>query len=161
MTKGNVLFESLSNYFVVVIAVRLFQQSTFQNLQIPTLQTTGALMLLPFVNCRAKCFLSINCSTHFGGFVQKGLACLIFIFIQGSSIFTARKRSCGKVLFLHQSVSHSVHRGMSAFGSGVCIPLGTHPNTPLGHTHPGHTPPVEIANEAGGMHPTGMHSCYI
>ena len=24
---------------------------------------------------------------------------------------TARKRSCGKVMFLHLSVSHSVHRG--------------------------------------------------
>ena len=30
-------------------------------------------------------------------------------------IFTARKRSCGKVMFLHLSVSHSVHRG------GLCM----------------------------------------
>ena len=35
-------------------------------------------------------------------------------------IFTVRKRSCGKVMFLHLFVSHSIHRG------GV-HPLGRHP----------------------------------
>ena len=29
-------------------------------------------------------------------------------------IITVRKRSCGKVMFLHLSVSHSLHRGVSA-----------------------------------------------
>ena len=55
----------------------------------------------------------------------------------------------GKAMFLHLSVSHSVH-GVGggvvfAFGSGGCTPL--------------YTLPVEMAIEAGGMHPTGMHSC--
>ena len=53
-------------------------------------------------------------------------------------IFAVRKRSCGKVMFLHLSVSHSVHRG-----GGVCpsacwdTPPGTrgrHP--PLGRLPP-------------------------
>ena len=64
-------------------------------------------------------------------------------------------------------------QGVFASGSGGCLP---HPlDTPLEtppwtHTHPGHThspqththldsPLVEVATEAGGTHPTGMHSC--
>ena len=57
-------------------------------------------------------------------------------------IFTARKQSCGKVMFLHSSVSHSVHRrGVRGGGGG-------------GGMHAG-----EMATEASGTHPTGMHSC--
>ena len=83
---------------------------------------------------------------------------------------TARKRSCGKVMFLHLSISHSVHRrGVSASGSGVSAipmadtPLGRHParQTPPGSS--GQTPPsapsIEMTIEAAGMRPTGMHSC--
>ena len=33
-------------------------------------------------------------------------------------VFTAGKRSCGKVMFLHLSVSHSVHMGS---GGGLCM----------------------------------------
>ena len=92
-------------------------------------------------------------------------------------IFTVRKRSCGKVIFLHLSVSHSVHRG-------VCIPActgqtppfpGETPSlidTPRGQTppysvdawrhtpSPDPTPRIDIATAADGTHPTGMQSCY-
>ena len=42
-----------------------------------------------------------------------------------------------KVMFLHVSVSHSVHRGGA-----------------------GEVPPPPTATAAGGTHPTGMHSCW-
>ena len=49
-------------------------------------------------------------------------------------IITARKRSCGKVMFLHLSVSHSVHRGVSAIHPRADTPLGRHPpGKVLGH----------------------------
>ena len=70
----------------------------------------------------------------------------------------------------------SVHRGMSASGSGgVCLriwgvytpsradtsALGRHPqaNSPLGRHTP--TPTPEMATAVDGMHPTGMHSCFF
>ena len=49
------------------------------------------------------------------------------------TVFTVRKRSCGKVIFLHLSVSHSVHRGVSA----QCM-LGIH--HPQADSPPGQTP---------------------
>ena len=60
-------------------------------------------------------------------------------------VFTAHKRSSGKVMFLHLSVSHSVHReGCIPACNGVCLPLGldTHPpgQTPPLDTPPTHTP---------------------
>ena len=33
----------------------------------------------------------------------------LFLLVPTFDIITARKRSCGKVMFLHLSVSHSVH----------------------------------------------------
>ena len=63
-----------------------------------------------------------------------------------SSIITVRKRSCGKVMFLHLSVSHSVHRRVCLSACwdtptlgrhhplGRHLPLGRHPpraDTPL------------------------------
>ena len=59
------------------------------------------------------------------------------------TIFTARKRSCGKVMFLHLSVSHSVHRGGAVsqheMGRG-CTPPRQTPS--LRQTHPlGRHPP--------------------
>ena len=52
-------------------------------------------------------------------------------------IFTVRKRSCGKVMFLHLSVSHSVHGGVStSVHAGIHTPqadtplLGRHPPSP-------------------------------
>ena len=55
-------------------------------------------------------------------------------------IITVRKRSCGKVMFLHLSVSHSVHRF-----TWRCLgytPLGRHP---LGRHPPGQTHPLPSA----------------
>ena len=50
-------------------------------------------------------------------------------------------------------------RGVSASGSGVYTPVDTH--MPPQHTFPRtHTTPVEMAIEAGGTHPNGMHSCW-
>ena len=64
-----------------------------------------------------------------------------------SFIITARKRSCGKVMFLHLSVILFTGGGVSqhAMGGGV-HPLGRHP--------------PETATEARVTHPTGMHSCF-
>ena len=64
-------------------------------------------------------------------------------------VFTARKRSCGKVMFLHLSVSHSVHRGALHPGGlhprgllpgFVCIQGDLHPeagSASTGSLHPG------------------------
>ena len=68
-----------------------------------------------------------------------------------NEFFTARKVSCGKVVFLHLSVSHSVHRGVSGSGSGGCtLPGHTHTHTLT------RTPPPHFSQQAGGTHPTGM-----
>ena len=65
---------------------------------------------------------------------------------------------------------------MSASGCGSVNPLGRHPQAdtpwtegpgqtpPQAHTtldrHHGQTPPrIEVTIEAGGTHPTGIHSC--
>ena len=95
-------------------------------------------------------------------------------------------------MFLHLSVSHSVHGGCGERGiwwKGVCPggegcgrhpapwtqrqtppgPRGRHPwtqrQTPLDPEADTPPPPplspVEMATEAGGTHPTGMHSCLI
>ena len=71
---------------------------------------------------------------------QLSTAIVIFasILIFKSPLFTVHKRSCGKVMFLHLSVSHSVHKG------GVCLsacwdtppPPGRHPFLP------GQAPPL-------------------
>ena len=53
-------------------------------------------------------------------------------------IFTVRKRSCGKVMFLHLSVSHSGHRGVySSMHGGRHTPWADSPwaNTPLQTPH--------------------------
>ena len=87
-------------------------------------------------------------------------------------------------MFLHLSVSHSVHGGVSASGpGGVCYtprPEQTPPradtpredppeqtDTPWADTPPpwaDTNPPVQCmlgyGQQAGGMHPTGMHSCF-
>ena len=89
--------------------------------------------------------------------------------MQQQTIFTARKRSCGEVIFLHLSVI--------LFTGGVCIPACSEgvytpwTHTPTQDTHtPGRNPsrqtppwadtPPQTATEADGTHPTGMHSCY-
>ena len=85
--------------------------------------------------------------------------------VRYSHIFTV---CCGKVMFLHLSVSHSVHR------EGVCVsqhafrqtpPWQTSPSgqtsplwadTALGRHPPARHPPMATAVD--GTHPTGMHS---
>ena len=55
-----------------------------------------------------------------------------------------------KVMFLHLSVSHSVHGGgCPGPGPGGCILTCTEADTPQ-----------QTATAADGTHPTGMHSCY-
>ena len=58
-------------------------------------------------------------------------------------------------MFLHLSVSHSVHRGG---GLPQCMlgytPLGRHPL--LVRHPPGQTPPPKTATAADGTHPTGI-----
>ena len=83
-------------------------------------------------------------------------------------LVTACKGSCGKVMFLHLSVSHSVHRGGHVGGTsgrgacivvgacmaaGVCVVGGMHGR---GAMRTGKT-----ATEAGGTHPTVIHSCNL
>ena len=90
-------------------------------------------------------------------------------------------------MFLHLSVSHSVHRGggdKRPLWADIPPeqtpmdrhPLGRHPprqtplgrHTPLGSHSPGQKPhplgrhplPPETATAADGTHPTGMHSCF-
>ena len=76
------------------------------------------------------------------------------------SVITVRKRSCGKVMFLHLSVI------LFTRGVGVCVsehalgrrglplvPEGL-PDAPLGRQ-----PPPKTATAVDGTHPTGMHSC--
>ena len=80
-----------------------------------------------------------------------------------AELFTVRKRSCGKLMFLRMSVSHSVHmRGVYPSMHWGRHPPGRHP--------PGQTPPPQcmlgythlrlpVATAADGKHPTEMHSC--
>ena len=72
----------------------------------------------------------------------------------------------GKVMFLHLSVSHSVHRGgcASQHAMGQTPPGQTPPGR---HPHPGQTPPgrhpldtTVYGQQVGGTHPTGMHTCF-
>ena len=59
-------------------------------------------------------------------------------------VFTARKRSCGKVMFLHLSVSHSVHMGV-----GVQPPRQTLLDRHrLGRHPPRQTPPRQTRSKA-------------
>ena len=50
-------------------------------------------------------------------------------------LFTVHNSSCGKVMFLHLPVSHSVHRGegVPATGSGECTPPCADTPPPGGH----------------------------
>ena len=116
------------------------------------------------------------------------LRCLVNGHVRSLLYFYRPQRSCGKKMFLHLCVSHSVYRG--------CLPppLGRPPGQtpPTGQTAPGrppwaaplpsacwdthppgHTPPCPVhagihppaqcmlgyGQKAGGTHPTGMHTC--
>ena len=71
-----------------------------------------------------------------------------------------RQWSCSKVMFLHLSVSHSVHWGVSARHPP---PLGRHPpgqTSPRADTLLGRQPPLPTtATAADCTRPTGMLSC--
>ena len=91
------------------------------------------------------------------------------------TIFTALKRSCGKVMFLHLSVSYSVHGGGGLPERDTPdrapldrdlpergplwteIPLGR--DLPWTKTFPDRDPPVWL--RAVGTHLAGMHSCSL
>ena len=63
------------------------------------------------------------------------------------NVITVRKQSCGKVMFLHLSVSHSVHRG------GAVYPSMHWSRHSLEHTPQfmlGYTPPCPVHV---GIHP--------
>ena len=86
------------------------------------------------------------------------------------------QRSCGKVMFLHLSVSHSVHRvcvGQTPSPLPADISQHALGQTPhwadisqhvLGQTYPnmhcGRHPPPPTATTADGAHTNGMHSCF-
>ena len=107
-------------------------------------------------------FISIGSSFYYWVLIE-----LIFVMLSCSvailfgtesthiSIFTVRKWSCRKVMFLHLSVSHSVHRGVSAsVHAGIYYPLlGRHP---LGRHPPGQTPPCPV--HAGIHTPCPLHA---
>ena len=71
-----------------------------------------------------------------------------------------------KVMVLHPSVSHSVHRGghqahTQGGNWGVWLGGVSRP-TPVGVCPgPGQGGPKQMATAAGGTHPTGMHSCLV
>ena len=84
----------------------------------------------------------------------------------------------GKVIFLHMSVSHSVHIGgggstwagtpWQVHPPGRYTPRQVHPPWQVhssGQIHPpaGSPPAMQagIRQQAGGTHPTGMHFCQI
>ena len=71
--------------------------------------------------------------------------------IRAFTIVTARKRSCGKVMFLQVSVI--LFTGGSGLG-GICSQ-----GAACSRGVPGEDPPTATA--AGGTHPTGMHSCFV
>ena len=79
-----------------------------------------------------------------------------------------------KVMFLHVSVSHSVHRGrgLAQYMEGYTPPPDQRQAPPprSGTPHRRHPPGPDTPHavhagrygqQAGGMHPTGMQSCYI
>ena len=81
----------------------------------------------------------------------------------GVGLITGRNEVVAKVIFLHLSVIHSVHRG------GFCLsacwdtppPPGADPpraDIPPEQTTPGKQTPA-YGLRAAGTHPTGMHSC--
>ena len=76
----------------------------------------------------------------------------------GVIIFNARKRSCGKVMFSQVSVFPQGGGGLPDRDPPLTV---TQPEQrPLsGQRYPLDTdPPVQ--KQAGGTHPTGMHSCF-
>ena len=81
---------------------------------------------------------------------QKGRQLYIF------GNFYRPQRSCNKVMFLHLSVSHSVHGGGGVWQT---TPWADTPT--LNPVHAGIHAPLPAATAADGTHPTGMLSCLL
>ena len=77
------------------------------------------------------------------GLALSGIALGVLSKCKCSNIYRTQ-RSCGKVMLLHLSVSHSVHEG-------GCIPACTGADI---------TPSPPTATAADGTHPAGVHSVY-
>ena len=111
---------------------------------------------------------------------EKSLKVLQKTTMKKFGIVTTRKLSWGKVIFSVACVKNSVHRGSTWAGTPPrqvhppwpsTPPLGRY--TPLGQVHPpgrytprAGTPPRAVhagryGQQAGGTHPTGMHSCLM
>ena len=75
-------------------------------------------------------------------------------------LVTACKQSCGKVMFLHLSVSHSVLRVVSASGSeGVCVWIQGVYTSLETHRHPWTQTTLDTpSQQSSGTLPTGMLS---
>ena len=79
---------------------------------------------------------------------------------------TARNSSFGKEMFSQACVKNSVPRGVCVyiptFLLAIAPPLGRHPLPPRQtHPPPRQTPrTMGYGQQAGGTHPTGMHSCH-
>ena len=114
--------------------------------------------------------LSANCgAAPLTGDIQKETCRKLGIPKLGQGICTARKRSCVKVLFLHLSAilfTGVVHGGEVCIAGGmrggvVCV-VGVCVHA-KGHAWQGACVcegcAGEMATDAGGTHPTGMHSC--
>ena len=112
-----------------------------------------------------------------------------FYLVANKSIITGRNEVVAKIIFLHLSVIHSVHRGglpqcmLGYHPPGADTPPGQNPldqNPPGPYTPPEQTPPDQTPMgadtpqeqtppgkqtpayglRAAGTHPTGMHSCF-
>ena len=110
--------------------------------------------------------LSASCgAAPLTGDIQKETCRKLGIPKLGQGIFTARKRSCGKVLFLHQSMilfTGVVHGGEACIAGGmrggvVCAWQRAYMAGSMCVGGGGCA--GEMATDAGGTHPTGMHSC--
>ena len=74
------------------------------------------------------------------------------------------RNEVAKVMFLHLSVSHSVHRGVYLLLGGVPAPKGVHAHPPPGSRYPpgrctplAGTPPGQV-NPSRQVHPPGRHT---
>ena len=122
-------------------------------------------------NCLDKDNSNYSQYTKYILFPEHCTACCI------QEVYYRPQTKFAKVMFLHVSVSHSVHRG----GLPQCM-LGYHPTppprtspppeqappeqTPQEQTPPGADSPCTVhtgryGQQADGMHPTEMQSCYI
>ena len=96
----------------------------------------------------------------------------LFSYIAQYCHFYRPQTKFAKVMFLHLSVSHSVHGGACVVVGGMCMAGGGRhawwgvcmvgvcmAGGHACHTHPLPTLRDTVGQCAGGTHPTGMHSC--